>query len=126
VLEEIDRKRVIHVFNKADLLPEPEAFLARERERFPHAVLTSAAHDDRPPGVIALRSALRTSAQALRPIARMRVPLADGRLLAELHREAEVLQETHCDGVVEVTARVEARMIGRLRRDGIDVVLGSG
>ncbi len=126
VLEEIGRKRVIHVFNKADLLPEPEVFLARERERFPHAVLTSAAHDDRPPGVVALQAALRTSAQALRPIVRVRVPLADGRLLAELHREAEVLRETHSDGVVEVTARVEARMIGKLRRDGIDVVLGSG
>jgi GTP-binding protein HflX len=126
VLDEIGRKPVIHVFNKADLVPDPEAFLARERERFPHAVLTSAAADGRPPGVAALRSALRTSAQALRPIARVRVPLANGRLLAELHREAEVLRETHSDGVVEVTARVEARMIGRLRRDGVDVELGSG
>ena len=125
VLEEIGRKRVIHVFNKADLLPDREAFLARERERFPHAVLTSAAPDGRAPGVMALRSALRTAAQALRPIARVRVPLADGRLLAELHREAEVLGETHSDGVVEVTARIEARMIGRLRHEGVDVVLGS-
>ncbi len=73
-----------------------------------------------------MRSALRTSAQALRPIARVRVPLSDGRLLAELHREAEVLRETHTDGVVEVTARVEVRMIGKLRRDGVDVELGSG
>ena len=125
VLEEIGRKRVIHVFNKADLLPDREAFLARERERFPHAVLTSAAPDGRAPGVTALRSALRTAAQALRPIARVRVPVADGRLLAELHREAEVLGETHSDGVVEVTARIEARMIGRLRHEGVDVVLGS-
>src|SRR6266851_1370810 len=36
-----ERKRVIHVFNKADLLPDPEAFLAQVRERYPHAVLTS-------------------------------------------------------------------------------------
>jgi GTP-binding protein HflX len=129
VLEEMglyaeQRKRVIHVFNKADLLPDPAAFLAQVRERFPHAVLTSAGLDGRPPGVTALRDALRTSAQALRPLARVRVPLADGRLLAELHRETEVLRETHTDGVVEVTARVEARMLGKLRREGVEVLLG--
>jgi hypothetical protein len=60
----------------------------------------------------------------LRPVARVRVPLGDGRLLAELHREAEVLQETHTDGVVEVTARIEARLLGKLRRDGVDVLFG--
>jgi GTP-binding protein HflX len=129
VLEEMglyaeQRKRVIHVFNKADLLPDPAAFLAQVRERYPHAVLTSAGLDGRPPGVAALRDALRTSAQALRPLARVRVPLADGRLLAELHRETEVLRETHTDGVVEVTARVEARMLGKLRREGVEVLLG--
>ena len=119
-----ERKRVIHVFNKADLVPDPAAVLAQVRERFPHAVLTSAGVPGRGPGVEALRAALRTSAQALRPIARVRVPLADGRLLAELHREAEVLAQTQTDGVVTVTARVEARMLGKLRRDGVDVLLG--
>jgi GTPase len=129
VLEEMglhaeQRKGVIHVFNKADLLSDPAAFLAQVRERYPHAVLTSAGLDGRPPGVTALRDALRTAAQALRPLARVRVPLADGRLLAELHRETEVLRETHTDGVVEVTARVEARMLGKLRREGVEVLLG--
>ena len=129
VLEEMglyaeQRKRVIHVFNKADLLADAAAFLTQVRERFPHAVLTSAGQDARPPAVEALRLALRASAQALRPLARVRVPLADGRLLAELHRETEVLRETHTDGVVEVTARVEARMLGKLRREGVEVQLG--
>jgi GTPase len=129
VLEEMglhaeQRKGVIHVFNKADLLADPAAFLAQVRERYPHAVLTSAGVDGRAPGVTALRDALRTAAQALRPLARVRVPLADGRLLAELHRETEVLRETHTDGVVEVTARVEARMLGKLRREGVEVLLG--
>ena len=119
-----ERKPVIHVFNKADLLPDPAALLAQVRERYPHAVLTSAGLDGRGPGVAGLRAALHTSAQALRPLARVRVPLADGRLLAELHRETQVLRETHRDGVVEVTARVEARMLGRLRRDGVEVLLG--
>ncbi|HKC47973.1 MAG TPA: GTPase HflX, partial [Gemmatimonadales bacterium] len=120
-----DRKRVVHVFNKADLVGDPDALLAQVRERFPHAVLTSAgAGVGRAPEVQALRSVLRTSAEALRPVARIRVPVGDGRLLAELHRESHVLNEVHVDGVVEVTARVEARMLGRLRREGVDVELG--
>jgi GTP-binding protein HflX len=125
----VEPKRVIHVFNKADLLPAPEEFLATVRERYPHAVLTSANPQSaiRNPhlgGVEQLRSVLRTSAQALRPIARVHVPLGDGRLLALLHREAEVLGETQVDGVVQVTARVQAWLLGRLRRDGIGVDIG--
>ena len=119
-----DRKRVIHVFNKADLVSDPAVLLAQVRERFPHAVLTSAGTQAHPAEVQALRAVLRTSAEALRPVARVRVPIGDGRLLAELHRESHVLREVHVDGVVEVTARVEARMLGRLRREGVDVELG--
>ena len=115
-------QRVVYVFNKADLLSNPEAFLAQVRERFPHAVLTSSIPQSG--GVEGLRSVLRTSAQALRPIARIRVPLGDGKLLAALHRDAEVLDETQVDGVVQVTARVQAWMLGKLRRGGITVEIG--
>jgi hypothetical protein len=66
---------------------------------------------------------LRTSAQALRPIARIRVPVTDGKLLAELHRETEILVQHAEDGVMLITARVEAPMLGRLRREGVDVEL---
>jgi GTP-binding protein HflX len=128
-----ERKRVVYVFNKADLLPDPEAFLAQVREHYPHAVLTStaiASGASSPvsrlpsPGVDALRASLRTSAQALRPIAQIRVPVGDGKLRATLHRDAEVLGEVQTDGVVVVTARVEARLLGRLRQEGIEVLLG--
>ena len=122
-----ERKRMIHVLNKADLLPDPEAFLAIARERYPHAVLTSctphaARHTS--DGVAPLRQALRASAQALRPIAQIRVPVSDGKLLAGLHRDAEVLEQVQTDGVVVVTARIEARLLGKLRRDGVEVILG--
>src|SRR5207253_7374801 len=33
-----EHKRVIYVFNKADLLPDPETFLTGVREQYPHAV----------------------------------------------------------------------------------------
>ena len=126
---EAERKRVIYVFNKADLIPDPEAFLAQVRERYPHAVLTTSIPHSafRVPhwgDVESLRSVLRNSAQALRPIARVHVPLGDGKLLAALHRDAEVLAETQVDGVVQVTARVQAWLLGRLRRDGVAVEIG--
>ncbi len=129
--ESAERKRAIYVFNKADLLPDSAAFLALVRERYPHAVLTStipqsAIHNPQSLGVEGLRSALRTSAQALRPVAEIRVPVGDGKLLAALHRDAEVMAQAQTDGVVVVTARVEARLLGKLRRDGVEVVLGGG
>ncbi len=128
--ESSERKRVIYVFNKADLLTDPEAFLALVRERYPHAILTSTIPHSafRIPhsGVEGLRLALRTSAQALRPIAQIRVPVEDGKLLAGLHRDAEVMAQVQTDGVVVVTARIEARLLGKLRRDGVEVVLGVG
>ncbi len=114
-------KRVIHVFNKADLLPDREAFFALVRERYPHAVLTSTVREG---GVDGLRLALRTSAQALRPIAEIRVPVTDGKLLATLHRDAEILEQIQTNGVVTLRARIEARLLGRLRQDGVEVVLG--
>ena len=124
--ERPERKRVIYVFNKADLLPDPGGFLAQVRERFPHAVLTSsnpqsAIRNPQSGGVEGLRSVLRTSAQALRPTATIRVPMGEGKLLAALHRDAEVMQEAQVDGVVQVTARVEAWLLGKLRRQGIEV-----
>ena len=114
-------KRVIHVFNKADLLPDRDAFLGLVRERYPHAVLTSTMREG---GVEDLRRALRTSAQALRPIAEIRVPVADGKLLATLHRDAEILHQEQTNGVVTLRARIEARLLGRLRQQGVEVVLG--
>jgi len=34
--------------------------------------------------------------------------------------------EVQTDGVVVVTARIEARLLGQLRRDGVEVTLGAG
>ena len=117
----MQHKRVVHVFNKADLILDHEAFLALVRESYPHAVLTSTMRSD---GVADLRRALRTSAQALRPIAEIRVPVTNGRLLAALHRDAEILRQEQTNGVVTLIARIEARILGKLRQEGVEVVLG--
>ena len=124
----VERKRTIYVFNKADLLPDPDAFLTLVRERYPHALLTSSiphsAFRISTSGVEDLRRALRTSAQALRPVAEIRVPISDGKLLATLHRDAEILHQEQRNGVVTLRARIEARLLGRLRQEGVEVVLG--
>ncbi len=62
-----ERKRVIYLFNKADLLTDAAGFLMRMRERYPHALLTAGAptRDGVAPGVEELRNVLRAS----RPIA---------------------------------------------------------
>ena len=120
-------QEIIHVFNKADLLPEPEAFLARVSERFPRAVLTSSIPHSAlgtPHSIEALRAALRHSVQSLRPLATVKVPVSDGKLLATLHRDAEVVAQVQEDGVMKVTVRVEAKLLGKLRREGVEVVLG--
>src|SRR5256885_15533328 len=125
-----ERKRTIYIFNKADLLPDPDAFLGQARDRYPHSIVASSLPHSafRTPhsgGVEGLRSALRTSAQALRPVARIRIPVGNGKLLAALHRDSEVLSEAQMDGVVEVTARVQAWLLGKLRREGIAVDTGA-
>jgi GTP-binding protein HflX len=60
----------------------------------------------------------------LRPVATVKVPLADGKLLAVLHRDGEVVEQVQEDGVMKVTVRVEAKLLGKLRRDGVEVVVG--
>ena len=124
----VERKRTIYVFNKADLLPDPDAFLALVREKYPHAILASSISHSTfrisRSGVDALRLALRTSAQALRPIAEIRVPVTNGKILAALHRDAEILHQEQTNGVVTLRARIEARVLGKLRQEGIEVVLG--
>jgi len=120
-------RETIYVFNKADLLPDPDAFIVRVRERFPRAVLASTIpHSEfRIPHLVDhLREALRSSVQSLRPVATVKVPLSDGKLLAALHRDAEVVEQVEEDGVLRVTVRVEAKLLGRLRREGVEVVLG--
>ncbi len=47
------------------------------------------------------------------------MPVSDGRLLAALHRNSEVMAGAQVDGMVVVTARVEARSLGQLRREGV-------
>lgn len=113
-------RQVRHVFNKTDLLSPPDlaALRARIDALLPGSVFVSSTSDA---GVEPLRALLRESVRAHRPVAELRIPVTDGRLLADVHRSGEVLDQRHEDGEMIVRARMDATALGRLRRAGVVV-----
>jgi GTP-binding protein HflX len=125
VLEELgvgDRPRLL-VFNKVDLLDEETLLALQERigRLVKNAVFVSALHDG---GLEPLRRALGMAIRARRPLAEIRFSAGDGKLLAEIHRSGEVIdQRTDGDQLV-LRARVDEALAGRLRRAGAEVTAG--
>src|SRR5690242_16154921 len=125
VLEELgvgDRPRLL-VFNKIDLLDEETLLALQERisRLVKNAVFVSAVHDG---GLEPLRRALGMAIRARRPLTEIRMPATDGKLLAEIHRGAEVLdQKTEGDQLI-IRARMDEALAGRLRRAGVELVTG--
>ncbi|HEY5088265.1 MAG TPA: GTPase HflX [Gemmatimonadaceae bacterium] len=115
VLSELgaNHKPVINVFNKSDLLPpeELEAVCERVTNLIPDAVFASAETDG---GLDSLRRALLRRLRAERRVVELRVPMSDGRLLAELHRTGDVIgQRTDGDEMI-VSVRLSSEALGRL------------
>ncbi len=113
-------KPVVHVFNKVDRLASEDvaALKARMADLLPDAVFVSATAAR---GVEPLREALLEGIRRQRPVLRLRIPAANGRLLAEIHREGDVI-ETASDpetGDTVLKARVDAVLRGRLEREGV-------
>jgi GTP-binding protein HflX len=125
VLEELgvgDRPRLL-VFNKVDLLDEETLLALQERigRLVKDAVFVSATQEG---GLEPLRRALGMAIRARRPLAEIRFPASDGKLLAEIHRSGEVIdQRTDGDQLV-LRARVDEALAGRLRRAGAEVTAG--
>jgi GTPase len=110
---------LVHVFNKMDAL-EPETAAAvteRVHNLIPDSVMVSAIAAD---GLEPLRDRLRRAVRDVRPIVRVRVPVTDGRLLAALYREGEVLEQRSAgDEALEIRVRVDPPTRQRLERDGL-------
>ena len=125
VLEELgvgDRPRLL-VFNKVDLLDEETLLALQERigRLVKNAVFVSAHQEG---GLEPLRRALGMAIRARRPLAEIRLSAGDGKLLAEIHRSGEVIdQRTDGDQLV-LRARVDEALAGRLRRAGAEVTAG--
>ncbi|HEX2722407.1 MAG TPA: GTPase HflX [Gemmatimonadaceae bacterium] len=108
---------VLYVFNKIDRLTH-EALVPLEtriQNLVPGSVFVSAAIPD---GLEPLRRALLSRARNRRPLTEIRLPLSDGKMLAEIHREGEVMDQRHEGDELVVTARVDEALAGRLKQGG--------
>ena len=118
VLKDLDllaRPR-IQLFNKTDLL-NGDQLLALKRQAASAsggpAVFVSARV---PTTLVPLRHLLTDRIRGRMRRIRVEVPSADGRTLATLHREGEVLSQEQEGATVHVVARVPASLTGRLGR----------
>jgi GTP-binding protein HflX len=117
VLEELglrDAERIL-VFNKVDRLTHAEEEALRDRVRALEprpAVFVSALHAE---SLEALRDTLRARTRARLTQVEVRLPAADGDILAALYREGEVLDRTDENGTILVTVRLPPAVVGRLR-----------
>jgi len=119
VLEELGAadRPMLTVFNKMDRVAEEDslALHARAKEIAPDSVFVSAVVED---GLEPLRRALLAVVRKLKPVTELRIPASDGRLLAELHRTGEVLEQTHDGNEMIVRVRLDAATLGRVRAAG--------
>ena len=119
VLEELGAadRPMLTVFNKMDRVAEEDslALHARAKEIAPDSVFVSAVVED---GLEPLRRALLAVVRKLKPVTELRIPASDGRLLAELHRTGEVLEQTHDGNEMIVRVRLDVATLGRVRAAG--------
>lgn len=104
VLREIEAGGVpqLLAFNKSDLDPETAAILVK---RHPGSVAFSARTGD---GIDDLLDAVSTQLRAMQPVVELSIPYDRGDALAAVHREGEVLVETHGEHGTTVQARLDA------------------
>jgi GTPase len=117
VLEELGLRGAerLLVFNKIDRLTHAEEDALRDRVRALEsrpAVFVSALQAET---LEALRDTLRARTRARLAHVEVRLPAADGEMLAALYREGEVIHRVDRDGTILVTARLPWALVGRLR-----------
>ncbi len=111
-------KPLLYVFSKIDALPETELLALRERigNLLPSSsVFVSSVTEG---GLEPLRRSFLSSARAGTRVAEIRFSSGDGKLLAQLHREADVIQQRTENGQLIVTARLADTVVARLRLAG--------
>jgi GTP-binding protein HflX len=108
------------VFNKTDRIPSESLIPLEERitNLLPNSVFVSAESES---GLEPLRRALLAKTRALRPVSEIRIGAGEGRLLAEIHRLGEVVEQRTDGADLIVLARVDDALAGRLRQAGAHV-----
>ncbi|HEX8725668.1 MAG TPA: GTPase HflX [Gemmatimonadaceae bacterium] len=116
----LQERPVLLVFNKIDALSN-EALLAlqaRVAATGRDAIFVSAKTEG---GLAPLRRALQAAIRVRRPLSEIRLSPADGRLLAAIHRDGEVVDQRAEGDRMVVRARVDDALAGRLRSAGAEV-----
>jgi GTP-binding protein HflX len=113
-------KPVLNVFSKIDAVPvaELEALRQRMEKLAPDSVFVSSLAEG---GLEPLRRALLKAAQEGTRVAEVRFSSGDGKLLAQVHREGEVIAQKTEDGQLVLTARLANELVEKLRRAGATV-----
>jgi GTPase len=120
---EVSGRDTLLVFNKVDLL-EHETLIALQskmRDADTPSVFVSALGEG---GLEPLRRALSSMIRAKRPMASISLSPADGKLIAEIHRQGEVLDQRMEGDRLVIRARIDAALAGRLERAGASVSNG--
>lgn len=115
-------RAMCYAMNKMDALSPEMAEGVRDRlgNLAPGTIFVSAIE---PGGLEPMRAMLLDAIRRQRPILEIRIPIADGRLLAEVHREGEVLDQDTEDDTLVVRARLDEKTIGRLRHAGAHITI---
>ena len=121
----LSERPLTYVMNKMDAVHEDEAAALRERvaNLMPNSLFVSALT---PGGLDALKASLLNSLRTQRPVLEVQIPAGNGRLIAEVHRDGEVLDQRVDDDVLVLKARLDERTIGRLRQAGARVKVVQG
>jgi GTPase len=121
-LEVSDRPTLL-IFNKIDLLSHDALLALQERMAAlsPSSLFVSSVIEG---GLEPLRRALASAIRSRRPLTRILMSPADGRMLAEIHRDGEVVEQRMEGERLLVEARVDEVLAGRLRRAGAEVSNG--
>lgn len=119
------KQPLLYVMNKMDVLPEEQAGAVRERvsNLMPNSLFVSALE---PGGLDVLRAALLDGLKRQRPLLEVRVPAANGRMIAEIHRDGEVLDQQSDEDIIVLRARLDERTIGRIRQGGARIMVVQG
>ena len=120
---EVSGRDTLLVFNKIDLLDHESliALQSKMRDAGTSAVFVSALAEG---GLEPLRRALASVIRAKRPLSSISLSPADGKLIAEIHRQGEVLDQRMEGDRLVIKARIDAALAGRLERAGASVSNG--
>jgi GTP-binding protein HflX len=115
-----EEKPVLYVFSKIDVVPTPELEALRVRigNLLPNSVFVSAMTEE---GLDPLRRALLAAARQGTEVVEIWVPGSDGKLLAEIYRDAKVISQRTENGQLVLNARLDQSVMGRLKRTGVKV-----